>query len=51
MSKSKLVFLVLALFFILLLILFAIDISSRTSFPGQDKSNPEIIEADTISQE
>jgi hypothetical protein len=47
MRKSKLLFGILALIFIIILVLVAIDISSRTTFPGQHKQEIEKVETDS----
>ena len=49
MRKSKLIFIALAIIFFVILVLIAIDISSRTSFPGQTKSTTE--ELDSVASE
>ena len=47
MQKSKLLFVILAIVFIVILVIVAIDITSRTNFPGQNKSPSEKIESDS----
>ena len=49
MRKSKLIFVVLAIIFFLIMAIIAFDISSRTSFPGQNKSTTE--ELDSVASE
>ena len=47
MRKSKLVLAILAIVFFIILVIIAIDISSRTNFPGQKESPPEQVKPDT----
>ena len=51
MSKSKLVFVVLSVIFIIILIIVAIDISSRTTFPGKKKQGTEQFDSDSVRVE
>lgn len=44
MKKSKLLFLILSILFLLILIWIAMDISSRTTFPGHKKPATEKVE-------
>lgn len=43
MSRSKKIFLVIAAFFLMIMILIGIDISSRTTWPGAKKNLKERI--------
>jgi hypothetical protein len=49
MRKSKFLFIILAIVFFVILALIAIDISSRTSFPGQNNSSTEQEDSEAIS--
>jgi hypothetical protein len=49
MRKSKLLFGIFALIFIVILVLIAIDISSRTTFPGQHDRETEEVEVDATN--
>ncbi|MEQ9298583.1 MAG: hypothetical protein RIF33_08470 [Cyclobacteriaceae bacterium] len=44
MKKSKKIFLLLSLIFLIIMILIGIDISSKTTFPGSKKNLKERIE-------
>jgi ABC-type cobalt transport system substrate-binding protein len=51
MRKSKLLFVVLAVVFIVILVLIAIDFSSRTTFPGHRGATNGQVDADTALAE
>jgi hypothetical protein len=51
MRKSKLVFIIIAIVFFIIMTIIAIDISSRTSFPGQNKAPVEQMETDTTTND
>ncbi|MFT6867121.1 MAG: ABC-type cobalt transport system substrate-binding protein [Cyclobacteriaceae bacterium] len=41
MKKSKKIFLIIAIIFVIIMILIGIDINSRTTWPGSKKNLPE----------
>jgi hypothetical protein len=49
MRKSKLLFGIIALIFVIILVLIAIDISSRTTFPGRHNQDTEAVSVDSAT--